>query len=74
MMETFDPEVSIASTPISLKTLLIIDPLEKSESIQSDKVFLISKFLILNLDSIRFIASSHLLSNIFVDVISTSYL
>jgi len=71
-METFDPEVSIASPPISLKTLLIIDPLEKSESIPSDKALLISKFLILNLESIRFIASSHLLSNIFVDVISTS--
>ena len=48
MMETFDPEVSIASPPISVKRLLVIDPLEKSKSIPSDKVFLISKLLILN--------------------------
>ena len=53
LTEIFDPEVSIASPPIFLKKELIINPLEKSESIPSDVVFLISLSLNSKFELIR---------------------
>ena len=67
---TFEPEVSIASPPIFLKKVFLIKPLEKSESMPSDKVFFIKVFFILKLDLIIFNASSDLLSIIVVLKIS----
>ena len=64
--------MSIASPPIFSKTVLLIKPLEKSESKPSDKEFIICELFNLNFEFIIFIASSHLLLSITELEISTS--